>query len=308
MLTEELRDEKTMLTEEIAHIDQMAKDILRGTVKEAYEYCEGYIIYVRDNIVYLENSKVPLGVNLKGARAVFNGDQDLDFYFNQEPDFEIFPTISFNCLSRFLNKSGKANPLLAAKYLAEGKIIVIDATADKTIRNSKGCPALGFTRVATHGKYKNDWHRSASVLFSYDNRMIIMGQDEGSYFGSEIAYDEKIKTVNQAFKALMPKHLWRKKGLLRQGEWFFVPVSEKNVPASHKCILAYDVACLTRDRDDSAKHAIYSDDIRILDNKVFALDPHMEHSEGDHQNVEFEGWCTFERNTALRSYSEEGVD
>lgn len=290
-------------TTEIAPFEEMASDILMGKVKASYLYDRNYTIIVRDNITYGLSKEIPLGV-IFGKNLICNGDDDVNFHFNIEVGFDRFPTVSFRCLSRFLSKTGKANPLLAAKYIANGKIEVVDFTADQTVISEKR-PGLGFTLLSSHNK---NWHRAASVLFVYDGRMIIMGQDEGSYFGSEIVYDESIKTVTQAFKALMPKHLWRKKGVKRQGEWFFVPVKEKNIPAAHKCLCLDSYIWLTRDDAESAMHTISSDDIRIFENKVFAFDPDMEHSEGDHASIQFEGWCTFERNTAIRSYSEQGVD
>ncbi len=170
------------------------------------------------------------------------------------------------------------------------------------------------------------WHRPATVVFSIGkNKTGIMGMDEGAYFGIEIA--GSYKSLDAAFKSLIPKSIRNVKGCMRQGEWFMVPVPDKQVPTIHSCLamfrgdtevdsaepLDYQGVALPVEHADSARHVIETrrEELRFgKDGKIYAMAPVLKHSRGEHGDLRGlkDQWYTFERNTALRSASVRGVD
>ena len=224
-------------------------------------------------------------------------------------------TISFLCLSRLVRY---ADPLKLAGMLHSGKIKLLDFTKDETREVSAADrkkrkegktvlpPKSGFTCIGEGDGVV--WHRAATVLLRHGRRRILLGQDGGTYFGCELKGVPN--TIKEAFISLVPEHIRKVRGVARQGEWFVVPVAAKNVPAVTECAaLSDDGIDLPVDDKDSARHTVTSSDIRIAKNGlVYADGGCLSHSQGDHDDVSMENWHVFERNTAVRSFSQEGVD
>lgn len=170
---------------------------------------------------------------------------------------------------------------------------------------------VGFTQIDGY-----IWHRAATALF-YDRQRTcyyLLGQDEGTYFGVEISGERVIRTVNAAFKALIPVQA-QGSGVLRQGEWFVVPVKEKDLPPLNKRAWAEKIV-LPMETPDSKPHCIFaqSDEPQqfqqlfvATNGRVFAKNFALRHE--DHTEIYCKDhWYTFVRNTAVRSFSQEGVD
>lgn len=256
---------------------------------------------------------------------ILNGDENADnapdFLDNIGTDGKIDNiTISFECLSKFYNDAEDV-----AQKLSSGEIKLVDYKPDskksltseekklfsKWIKSRKGPNPLiapvGYTLVG------HQWHRSATVLF-YDVKgkfSIIMGQDEGAYFGCELA--DNPKTVDAAYKSLMPPAA-RRSTFQRQGEWFAIPVDENDIPSVENCVLEANTLeggdfSLNRDSIFSAYHFLISAEIRVgKDGIVYANNSILRHSNDDHYDLESKDWVAFHRNTAKRSFSVEGVD
>lgn len=238
-----------------------------------------------------------------------NGDNEPDLSFVGEFSNLEMPTTSFACLERFFSEKE------GLKRLYTGKMKVVDYTTDerrplseedkKVLSRKKNNrpkpPEPGFTLVG------REWHRSGTVLLQDQERgmCVLMGQDEGTYFGVELP--KMAKSIAEAFQILIPKEVGEKE-FTRQGEWFMVPVDEKEVPEHADCVACDDYSIiLPLESADSNHHSVNSSDIRIgKDGLVYAYDPDVEHD--DHASISGNGWFTFYRNTALRSYSQEGVD
>lgn len=259
-----------------------------------------------------------------------NGDEDNNTLVDDFQGFN-FPTVSFRCLGRFYNEEDDTKGIsMMAKAIASGDLRVVDFTPDDSrdmtpedmaadkafwkyrenvvaMRKPKEVvlppmpPERGFTAM-------NDrWHRSATVLMhDKAKRMtLILGQDEGSYFGCEIPGTPK--TVADAFTALIPKDLRDRGELLRQGEWFFIPVDETEIPSMTGATVHLEEFALPVEHESSNQHRVRCADGRVAkDGSIYALNPSMEHE--DHATTEALGWHTFRRNTAKRSFSEGGVD
>lgn len=284
------------------------------------------------------------GTSKQKYTFVSNGDNDAD---QISVDNELTQlTISFNCLSRFYpmkngldpdSKEGeKEFPSHISKVcarIANGEIKVIHFTPDvkvnlttteknilnKLLKISRSLAYLrdnmtaskpGYTLVNTYTeKTPYKWHMAATALL-YDTVKgftILLGQDEGSYFGCQLA--DNPKTIDAAFISLQPKEV-RGTNSKRQGEWFFLKVTD--VPADEKCIgfaSSKDTEFYLNKETGGAEHYISSSkDIRITADGVYAFHPTMSHSNGDHLDVSETGWVKFCKNTAVRSFSVQGVD
>lgn len=230
-----------------------------------------------------------------------------------------YSTISFNCLTRFFG----GEMARVAYRLAKQEIVLVDYSPDSKIPLTKAelkqvCsfkskskptklkpPENGYTLVG------EEWHRSATVLlYAKKERMtILLGQDEGTYFGCELA--DNPKSIEAAYTSLTPKEARGVAGVKRQGEWFAVPVDVKDVPTTPNCIAETDKIILNRDSDESACHTVDTDSHLILvgkDGYVYAYNASLVHQHGGHADLDTKGWVKYCRNTARRSFSEEGVD
>jgi len=238
-----------------------------------------------------------------GETLIINGDENLGADFQ---DIE-YPTIttSFNCLSRFF----KNKKDMLAK-LTSGDVSILEITSDSFIpftneeknfalfdSDKLKSPGLGYTRLGY------EWHKAGNILL-YDKtkpQTIILGMDEDSYFGCELP--GKPKTIEAALKALIPASLRSRKDLHRQGEWFFVPETIEVVSNQ-----TYEDVRLTLPKDpDGNDHEVNADMMFIKKNgDVLLLNPTVTH--WDHETLDLQGWFSFKCNTAIRSFSEEGVD
>lgn len=265
--------------------------------------------------------------------ALLNGDEDYN-EINEQTGIDSQPTISLECLMHFYEDAikssvgSKSPEHQLCDLLASGTIQVVDYTSDDTRQYSKPDRAVfnKINKLRQDGKpvtikmpappepgfsdVGGEWHRAATVLF-YDTRTknsIIIGQDEGTYFGCEIKGHPA--SIEDAYVALAPEGAHDVAGVVRQGEWFAVPIEEDEVPKMEEAIaLSASDITLPIDDPESNQHHISSNDIRVgKDGIIYALDPNVEHSAGEHEAIAGDGWCKFLRNTALRSFSVAGVD
>jgi hypothetical protein len=208
-----------------------------------------------------------------------------------------------------------------AKKVGSGEIILVDFIPDerkplnavqkKAVAKSRTArkPELmpvgepGFTVVG------DEWHRSSTIVLldkAKGGTGYLFGQDEGTYFGCKLT--EKVETVSDAFKSLMPEEV-RGKNCQRQGEWFMLPIDEDEVPKIADCLAVLADGCgLPITDPESNVHHIFTsgtaDDVRIAkDGVIYAKDGTLEHD--DHAEVSWKGWVRFYRNTALKSVSAE---
>jgi hypothetical protein len=253
--------------------------------------------------------------------ALLSGDEREDANTNPLGENENSITISFECLRRFYEKKKISD---VARRLVSGSIELIDWDSDDWINltaaetntlHENGSayakltpPKAGYTLIG------EAWHRAATALL-YDHEQkftILLGQDEDAYFGVELA--DNPKTIQAAYTSLMPKAARNVKGVKRQGEWFAVPVAQKDVPDVSDCIFEATITddesfWLNRDSEESARHYLQSNDIRIgKDGIVYAHSIVLSHQYGEHEAVCCRGWVAFHRNTAKRSFSVQGVD
>jgi len=251
--------------------------------------------------------RVLILINADDEYATFNGHYGLVDWNTLE-----FPMVSFSALTHFYGD----NIQKVHSALGKGKLRLLDYTPDERIKYTDKekrerrkkkpnltPPKIGFSAT------RSGWHRSGFCLFYDESKKICLlsGQDEGSYFIVELP--SKVDTIDQAMDVLIPKEA-RVPGTIRQGEWFFVPCKADDVPLLHDTILlidAIDGVHLPLDDIDSNRHIIETSDGRVgKDGRLYLYDPLVSHDE--HETVNFDGWCYVVKNTAVRSYSESGVD
>lgn len=263
--------------------------------------------------VFISNPQIKLILNGDNDRW----DGDANEFVHELIDLKL-PTTSFACLNRFYTDKSDE---VAVQMLASGQLKIVEYNCDdtkslsaedrKVLRRKKNNipkpPEAGYTLIHSGKGY--NWHRSGTVLFQDDkkNMTILQGQDEGTYFGVELP--TKCKTIKEGYNSLIPSEIRNKKvAYIRQGEWFMVSVAEKDVPKLKDCA-AYSATdmCLPIENEDSNIHRIEAYDIRVSKNGlIYAKNPEVYHDE--HQSISKEGWNTFYKNTALRAFSQEGVD
>lgn len=249
---------------------------------------------------------------------ILNGD-DQFININDYCKFQNVSTMSLICIEHMFNFKKKSQIL---KHLISGKIKILDSNGDKFINKTKcnKSPGLGFSLIFRGTK--RVWHKAGNTCFKDEkNNFYIMGQDEGSYFCSQLPkIQKKTLTCEEALKLLAPKE--SKTSSLRQGEWFFIEVSEKKVPKIHECIAFGKYTnnadedyssriCLPVESDDSNAH-ILDGEIRINKNgEIFVKNFELYHI--DHKTLyspaeKKKQWYKIVRNNAVRSVSVQGVD
>jgi len=277
---------------------------------------------------------------------ILNGDEDLIGYVQLDLFEMKAPTISFSCFSRIFNTEDPTPEDIkgAVGDLINGKFKIVDFTEDREVALTKeekrqvsnfkrtlewknrgwevdGCaviqrklspPDKTFTLI----KGSRDiltWHAPATILLKEvaTDKHYIFGQDEGTYFGCELA--TKPRNVKQAFDQLIPAEIRKVEGVIRQGEWFAVPVPVDKLPGEHKAIVTLDQDCddqvtLPKDDPDSNPHLLLCDEGYVAPEGIFVKNFTLQHSEHASLCGKENTWYTFKKNTAVRSFSQDGVD
>jgi len=246
--------------------------------------------------------------------ADFDDSEDLAY----GADSDQMVSMSFLCFYRMFSNDvirgqismvkEKELDLRAAELFVQRKMKILDVWGDSIVRApATESPGLGYTWL----RYRGYWHRSGTLLIQCRNKTYLFGADEGAYFGVELS--EKVKTIKEAYKSLMPKEIRNKKGVLRQGEWFFVPVSVNELPAVDKCVAEFVNISLPRASEESNLHEVTGcEDGRIdQDGNIFFFnDGYVDIDHDEHEDLHFtkSGWYRVYKNTAVRSMSQTGVD
>lgn len=248
-----------------------------------------------------------------------------------------FPAISFRCLSHFYDDDFKG----MVRLVDQGNLRVLDFTPDETMELRKSDkeklkkirrklsrqtgdlfalvagikpPKPGFTMLNPSDARRACWHRTGTVLLTDGKQYILMGRDGDQYFGCELP--DACSTISEAMVMLVPPEAV---GCQRQGEWFAVPVNKEAVPAPQDCVLCFEISCdgyhghhedvfLPLEDVDSNKHYFSDGEGRVgRDGVLYVRSPSLAHDEHEELNPG-NGWFTFIKNTAVRSFSEGGVD
>lgn len=240
------------------------------------------------------------------------------------------PISSFILLSRLNHKIVHEIDIADMKTLKDvrsGVIRVVDYTTDHTLplstseknllkmkkenqKESSVVKRRGYTLV------NGQWHQSGYVLFynSKKDETYLVGQDEGTYFGVILPQEARfVGTVYDALEALKPEEVRSAKEFQRQGEWFVLDQETRTLPTEEESIVFttnytdpnYDFV-LEKEKDGNPHHVCCADFIIGKDGYVYARHGCISHDE--HEPLDFEGWVKILKNTAVTSYSQNGVD
>lgn len=260
---------------------------------------------------------------VRGSKLLFMLVLNADCFSWNPLDF-ILGAASFRCLGRFFVSDRVSDDELTnagRQALQQGEIW--DATPD-TIKkcdispsdileagvSAFTPPAPGFTLVRQGGK-KYVWHRPGSFLIGYKDKKVLLGQDEGTYFGCELFGGAE--TIPAAYKSLVPPGA-RNRKYKRQGEWFAVPVSKGWEPKLTECLAFVEHdhgASLTLpvESQEANRHTVeIHGEVRVTREGIFANNFTLKHEQHAYLRVMDNKWYRFLRNTAIRSFSEAGVD
>jgi len=165
-------------------------------------------------------------------------------------------------------------------------------------------PAPGFNLLKLYDSRYTQWHRIGTALLRDGDMHILMGRDDETYFGCELG--EACTNITEAITSLTPEAA-RQSAYFRQGEWFMVPMSDKQLPELQDRALEFDCGSLPLDDPDGNEHGLNCNNGFVgKDGVVYVFNGKLTHDE--HPDLETKGWCSIHRNTAKRSFSAEGVD
>lgn len=313
----------------IYYITTNIRDFQDEDMSERFQRMTGPGVIPSAVIVPSNTKKMP-GNRKNHLLLVVNADGDNEWQpywglVNALEKFQ-FPAISFRCLSMLVGTIDKpVGPTDLVRALYNGTLFITDYVPDEfrplsdeekdlRKRRQKLTPPPGFT-LLDHAHRKTQWHRTATVVFrNYrKNESYLVGRDEDAYFGCQLKHT--VGTIDAAYKDLTPKAA-QVAGVLRQGEWFMIPVDKGDIPDKSECAALWECehydctrVALPIETEANSRHFLRSVDGRISrDGKVYAYNCAMEHENEEHVEVRFQGWCTFARNTAVRSVSVQGVD
>lgn len=286
--------------------------------------------------IYTLRGEVRIGAMLVGDSLLINADEEAsDSEFVSCGLFDECPCVSFACLANLI--SGKVIISGEESLFAKTNLKIVDSTLQETKKASPSLnkdyktasktsgfrfhvwaakqtpPSPGFSLIE-NGTAIVHWHKSPTVLISTGKKTFLMGQDEGTYFGCILS--DNPKSIEAAYTSLMPKNARGVKGVLRQGEWFAIPVKDqKSVPSD----FSKDIILRNNENssegmifgleDEDSNHHVFDGELIITkDGKYFARNFNVSHDEHATLVGENDVWYTFERNTAIQSFSAEKVD
>lgn len=284
------------------------------------------------------SGEVPAGWFV-GNQLLLNADEEVQDWriIGEDDHFNKYACLSFSCLVNLIAKK-VINGFDKFKYLTKENLKIVDFSPAQTKEPSaalkKECtkakkktgfnfkawsanqkpPTLGFTLIINESG-KMQWHKSATVLIRNGKESYIMGQDDGTYFGCVLA--DHPSNLEGAYLSLMPEEARGIKGVVRQGEWFAIPVKDqKSVPDrySRDCLLWSDnhgdINGMTFPIEDknSNYHCFNHGEIIVTAKGFFARNFGIYHDEHPELSGMKDVWYSFARNTALYSFSAEKVD
>jgi len=210
------------------------------------------------------------------------------------------PTTSFSALSR-----AGINPQECNLIDSESDLWYNESYNGKW-PNDKPIPqgtSISIKNAGTESEYRM-FHRAGCCLLEQDGKYWICGMDENSYFVSLLP--DKAESIESAFLMLKPLQVQqaeKTKPVLRQGEWFCIPLEHK--PTLKKNFNPYFIL---PEQDGKSSSHIATRGINI-DDSLFIFGT-LRHSNGDHKMLRMDKNIIYQafRNTAIMSFSESGVD
>lgn len=307
-------------------IDSGYYDSLRNERRIDTDYFDGDV----------DDNGYPCVAMIKNSNLILNADEEAthnaSFEFIGKKGYENYPCLSFSCLANLIKGEVIGDFSSQEVLIDKTNLALVDFTPEETrpasdslkkdlaaARKGKNFrfavfaasvkpPSPGFSLIEPV-----KWHKSATVVIREGKRSFLMGQDEGTYFGCIL--QDNPKTVEEAYVSLMPKEIRGMRGVIRQGEWFAVPVAAKLVPdkTSNDTLIFGDSdndngINMPVEDEDSNIHTVTGDFIVTKKGEFFARNFSMSHTDHEEMHGDTNQWYRFVRNTAVASFSAEKVD
>lgn len=301
--------------QEVEETDLMS--VINGEGKAYYLKGKKYVIFRNGDSI---GSIFPDGsVHFSGAGEVKpsdlfdafifpNGDVLLDVDNSDDGNISIYGAagVSFGCLEQFF-----PSPLGRWAFNDFRRLFKKTQIIDFTDEQYSDKPKPGFSKMG------NRYHRAGSTVLRIQGKDYLFGFDDGQYFGCELP--RKVEDINDAYLSLMPKAAKGKKGVQRQGEWFFVPLPKSfRPPEIRDCVIVpLEQVALPVEDEQSNKHIIECCGISSIHDCVFitrtkqgmsyfVTDVSIRHEQ--HPTIVLRSWHEIHKNLAVRSVSQDGVD
>lgn len=228
------------------------------SVKEKHSrYGQSYreVMFENGRVLYSYGIHWPLALRQSDGTIIRNGDrfrggfgsstgsasktpEHVKFLESLIPDS---PMISFATIGQILNGKGMSmytdnilDFLSACNFIDTEKalsVVVVEGDDDWDKPIPAGITVINTAHDSAGNPTAKHLHRIGASLFEHVGKYYLAAMDEGSYFISVIP--APCKKVSKAFEMLKPSLVKQaeKQGrpVLRQGEWFMIPIENKNL-------------------------------------------------------------------------------
>lgn len=151
------------------------------------------------------------------------------------------------------------------------------------------------------------WHVLGGALLEWNGNYYISALDEWQYFCAQLP--KKVRTVHYAFESLKPEPvkqaLKEDRYVRRQGEWFFVPVSDDEMPSFKKKDIKHSVE-LPYKRVGRNVHVVSQliklNNITYVTGRVRHVSTWSGRATGEHRMVTLVGWHKLYKNREIESW------
>lgn len=151
------------------------------------------------------------------------------------------------------------------------------------------------------------WHILGGALLEWNGNHYISALDEWQYFCAQLP--KRVKNVHYAFESLKPEPVKQalKEGRVvkRQGEWFFVPVSDDEMPSFKKKDIKHSVE-LPYKREGRNVHVVSQliklNNITYVTGRVRHVNTWNNRGTGEHVMVTLVGWHKLYKNREVESW------
>lgn len=210
---------------------------------------------------------------------------------------------------------------------------VVDRGAEETIR-VKRVKTVKKNKVPTQVEYFEDQHFTGASLFSVGGKTYLFDMDRRELkwgivnpFMVEIPNSKEVKTIAQAYDALMPAEvkeaLKHKQNVKRQGEWFFIPVNgimQKHLESKKKAVKRITLQAGPNRPNHATGIQLYKgkpvEDQRglrdfehieearsVVADSQFYVTGKVTHAGREHADLTLRGWFRAVPNTATNSFT-----
>ena len=192
------------------------------------------------------------------------------------------------------------------------KLEIIDKSGEETINRRFDNPDYDYKKKDSPEYIFKDTHFTGASLYKIEDNYFLFDIDRneikhGIFNPFLVKLSKEVKTIKEAYESLKPIEVIeaekQKLKVVRQGEWFFIPVEldEDNIPIKLDRSgreMRY-ILQAGNNRPNYAEHGTEIDGKTYVTGKV-------SHSGREHKDIKLVGWHRVIPNTAIESFTIEG--